>query len=399
MILELLRRHGVRGGRGAVFEFFGDGVATISTTGRATICNMVVETGATAGVFPADERDPPVARGAGPRSTSSRPLAADPGADVRRGRADRPGRAGAAGRAAAVAGQRRPGRRGGRHAARAGVRRVVGEQLLRGPRDGRRGPARPAASRPGVVLTVTPGLPADPRHDHPRPGSTATCSPRARGCWSRCAGRASGIGQAPVKAQPSLRTFNRNFPGRSGTVDDARVPVLAVDRRGQRADRRDHRPADGDARPRCGPPRRPTRRSTTTTSSRRQPPEQRRAVVVERGREPRAAPAARAAARRRSTRGCSSSCRTTSPPATWRRTARSRCRCGRTSRRARASCSGGSTREFPDRGPGSGAAASIVGGHNYGQGSLPRARRARPAAPGRAAPSPPAATPGSTGAT
>jgi aconitate hydratase len=30
-----------------------------------------------------------------------------------------------------------------------------------------------------------------------------------------------GIGQAPVKARPSLRSFNRNFPGRSGTVDDA----------------------------------------------------------------------------------------------------------------------------------------------------------------------------------
>ena len=55
VILELLRRHGVRGGRGAVFEFFGEGVATISTSGRATICNMVVETGATAGIFPADE--------------------------------------------------------------------------------------------------------------------------------------------------------------------------------------------------------------------------------------------------------------------------------------------------------------------------------------------------------
>ena len=40
VILELLRRHGVRGGRGAVFEFFGDGVATIPTAGRATICNM-----------------------------------------------------------------------------------------------------------------------------------------------------------------------------------------------------------------------------------------------------------------------------------------------------------------------------------------------------------------------
>src|SRR5215210_1971432 len=55
VVLELLRRFGVRGGTGAVFEFCGEGVAGLPTTGRATICNMVVETGATAGVFPADE--------------------------------------------------------------------------------------------------------------------------------------------------------------------------------------------------------------------------------------------------------------------------------------------------------------------------------------------------------
>jgi aconitate hydratase len=30
-----------------------------------------------------------------------------------------------------------------------------------------------------------------------------------------------GIGQAPIKGKPSLRTFNRYFPGRSGTAEDA----------------------------------------------------------------------------------------------------------------------------------------------------------------------------------
>src|SRR5213593_2749210 len=56
VVLELLRRRGVRGGRGRIFEFNGDGVATLTVTDRGTICNMVVETGATTGVFPADER-------------------------------------------------------------------------------------------------------------------------------------------------------------------------------------------------------------------------------------------------------------------------------------------------------------------------------------------------------
>ena len=67
VILELLRRFGVRGGVGTIFEFFGDGVATLSATERATICNMVVETGATTGVFPSDGARARVARGAGAR--------------------------------------------------------------------------------------------------------------------------------------------------------------------------------------------------------------------------------------------------------------------------------------------------------------------------------------------
>jgi predicted aconitate hydratase len=56
VVLELLRRRGVRGGRGRVFEFFGEGVARLSATDRGTICNMVMETGATTGIFPSDER-------------------------------------------------------------------------------------------------------------------------------------------------------------------------------------------------------------------------------------------------------------------------------------------------------------------------------------------------------
>ena len=56
VVLELLRRRGVRGGRGRIFEFHGEGVATLSATDRGTICNMVMETGATTGIFPSDEQ-------------------------------------------------------------------------------------------------------------------------------------------------------------------------------------------------------------------------------------------------------------------------------------------------------------------------------------------------------
>ena len=56
IILELLRRRGVRGGVGSVFEFYGAGLATLSATDRATIANMIAELGATGAVFPSDER-------------------------------------------------------------------------------------------------------------------------------------------------------------------------------------------------------------------------------------------------------------------------------------------------------------------------------------------------------
>ncbi len=44
----------VEGGTGAIVEYFGDGVGTISATGRATVCNMGAEIGATTSVFPYD---------------------------------------------------------------------------------------------------------------------------------------------------------------------------------------------------------------------------------------------------------------------------------------------------------------------------------------------------------
>lgn len=46
----------VKGGTGAIIEYFGDGVASISATGKATICNMGAEVGATTSIFPYDHR-------------------------------------------------------------------------------------------------------------------------------------------------------------------------------------------------------------------------------------------------------------------------------------------------------------------------------------------------------
>jgi len=55
VILKLTGILTVKGATGSVIEYFGEGASTISCTGKATICNMGAETGATSSVFPFDE--------------------------------------------------------------------------------------------------------------------------------------------------------------------------------------------------------------------------------------------------------------------------------------------------------------------------------------------------------
>lgn len=54
VILEMLRRVGIKGGLGKVFEYVGPGAATLTVNERATITNMGAEMGATTSIFPAD---------------------------------------------------------------------------------------------------------------------------------------------------------------------------------------------------------------------------------------------------------------------------------------------------------------------------------------------------------
>ncbi len=56
VILKVAQLLTVRGGTGAIVEYFGPGTATISATGKATICNMGAELGATTSLFPFDDR-------------------------------------------------------------------------------------------------------------------------------------------------------------------------------------------------------------------------------------------------------------------------------------------------------------------------------------------------------
>lgn len=56
VILKLTGILTVKGGTGAIVEYFGEGTKSISCTGKATICNMGAEIGATCSIFPYDER-------------------------------------------------------------------------------------------------------------------------------------------------------------------------------------------------------------------------------------------------------------------------------------------------------------------------------------------------------
>jgi aconitate hydratase len=217
VILELLRRHGVRGGRGAVFEFFGDGVATLPTTGRATICNMVVETGATAGVFPADDETRRWLAAQG-RGDEFAPLTADPGA-----RYDAVERIDLAALPPLVALPASPGDvvPVAEVAGTPLVQVCVGSSVNSSYEDLATVAAmlRGRSLAPGVVLTVTPGS-RQILDTIIRSGVYGDLFDAGARMLEPVCGPCVGIGQAPVKAQPSLRTFNRNFPGRSGTVDD-----------------------------------------------------------------------------------------------------------------------------------------------------------------------------------
>lgn len=56
VVLEMLRRTGIKGGLGKVFEYVGPGAAYLEVNERATITNMGAEMGATTSIFPADEQ-------------------------------------------------------------------------------------------------------------------------------------------------------------------------------------------------------------------------------------------------------------------------------------------------------------------------------------------------------
>ena len=218
VILELLRRLTVKGGLGYVLEYFGPGVAQLSVSQRAAICNMGAELGATASLFPSDEQTRAFLEAQG-RGQDYQPLAADPGASY-----DRVEEVDLARLEPLVACPSSPDKvRPARELASVAVEQVIVGSCGGGSYEDLMTLALALKGRrlaSGVNLYVNPGSRQALAQAAAAGGLMDLLEAGASIFQSGCLG-CIGMSQAPATGTASLRTFPRNFPGRSGTKGDA----------------------------------------------------------------------------------------------------------------------------------------------------------------------------------
>lgn len=214
VILELLRRIGVKGGVGKVFEYRGDGIKTLSVPERATITNMGTETGATTSIFPSDGITKEFLSLYG-REDDWKPLSADKDATYDEEIKIHLGEV-----VPLVAKPHSPGN-------------VVPVSELEGMevhqvcigsctnssyRDLMTVAAMLKGKKvdPNVSLVISPGS-KQVLTELARNGALATLIEAGARILECACGPCIGMGQAPPTNGVSIRTFNRNFEGRSGT--------------------------------------------------------------------------------------------------------------------------------------------------------------------------------------
>jgi len=217
VILEMLRRYDVKGCVGKIIEYYGPGVKTLSATDRETIGNMGTETGATTSIFPSDERTKEylIAQGRGDSWIS---LSADEDAaydeyteiDLSKlepliAKPTSPGNV--------VPVREIAGLKVGQVIVGSSVNSsfrdlMVAAKMLEGRR-----------VNPDTSFHVNPGSRQVLENVYQAGGLLAFLTSGSRVHEPGCQG-CIGMGQAPATGEVSLRTFPRNFPGRSGTKDD-----------------------------------------------------------------------------------------------------------------------------------------------------------------------------------
>ena len=216
VILELLRRLSVKGGVGKAFEDHGPGVATLSVPERATITNMGTELGATASVFPSDEvtRRWLAAQGRGEDFVE---LQADPDAEY-----DEVVDIDLAALEPLIAQPHSPDNVVPvRELAGKPVDQVCIGSCTNSSLEDLLLVAMVLADRcvdPRVSLVISPGSRQVMKMVAESGSLAAMVAAGARVLELAC-GPCIGMGQAPPSGAVTLRTFNRNFDGRTGTPD------------------------------------------------------------------------------------------------------------------------------------------------------------------------------------
>lgn len=216
VILEVLRRLSVKGGVGKVIEYCGEGVKTLSVPERATITNMGAELGATTSIFPSDEITLEFLKAQG-REEVYTPLAADDDAEY-----DEVVKINLSELVPMAACPHSPDNV--KTVEEIGPMKIdqvcIGSctnsslmdmlkvaYILKGK-----------TVHPDVSLSIAPGSKQVLSMLAENGALADMLEAGARVLESAC-GPCIGMGQSPNSGGISLRTFNRNFEGRSGTAD------------------------------------------------------------------------------------------------------------------------------------------------------------------------------------
>jgi aconitate hydratase len=214
VILEILKKLTVKGGVNKILEYFGSGVKTLGVPERGTIANMGTETGATTSIFPSDEVARAFLRGQG-RGDQWIKLKADDGArynealEVNLGDVE-----------PLIALPHSPDN----VKAVSEVEGTPVDQVCIGSctNSSLRDLKMVAALLKGkkisdsVSLTISPGS-RQVLENLAASGELVDIITAGARILENACGPCIGIGQAPQTAAVSIRTFNRNFRGRSGT--------------------------------------------------------------------------------------------------------------------------------------------------------------------------------------
>ncbi|MFL6224240.1 MAG: aconitate hydratase [Actinomycetes bacterium] len=217
LILWLIRRYTVKGGLNRIFEFTGPGVAELPVTQRATVCNMITELGGTTAIFPSDAQ---TRRFLARQQREDQWVELGPDDDAQY---DEEVQVDLGSLEPLIARPHQPDNVVPvEEVAGTPVFQVCFGSSVNSWYEDLAIPAAMLAGRhlpPTTVGTISPGsrqilttiTTSGVLEDLERAG-LRILEPACGPCV--------GIGQAPPTGKASVRTFNRNFKGRSGTVDD-----------------------------------------------------------------------------------------------------------------------------------------------------------------------------------